>query len=191
MKKILLPILCFMFSMTLAGIAVSAENQNTTLKAPVTQNSKAPVSANKTEAADKVIAQAALDAGVRTCKPLSDQVTRYLIGGGKSAGVVFSAPANANNRIFSSSMEIENNQGVTYASASYSPTGEVGCGVVFDAVTYWKDSCSDISLRLQKDLKTMGTLGGKVSMLDGGPMMRIFLMPAGTGCVQIKKEIVF
>ena len=191
MKKILFLILSFMFGMTMTAIAVSAENPNTTLKAPLTQNIKVTDKPNKTEAADKIIAQAALDAGVRTCKPISDQVTRYLIGGGKSSGVVFSAPENANNRIFSSSMEIENSQGVTYASASYSPTGDLGCGVVFDAVTYWKESCSNVSLGLQKDLKTMGTLGGKVSMLDGGPMMRIFLMPAGTGCVQIKKEIVY
>ena len=28
-------------------------------------------------------------------------------------------------------------------------------------------------------------------VIDGGPTMRIFLMPAGPGCIQIKKEVMF
>ena len=40
-----------------------------------------------------------------------------------------------------------------------------------------------------KALKRKGMLGKDTIILDGGPVT-IFLMPAGPGCVVIKKEIV-
>lgn len=30
-----------------------------------------------------------------------------------------------------------------------------------------------------------------VFMLDGGPTVKVFLMPAGSGCVSVKKEMVY
>jgi hypothetical protein len=63
--------------------------------------------------------------------------------------------------------------------------------VSIDAVTYWKESCAEVSAKVLKDLRPISSLGSKISMLDGGPAMRMFLMPAGSGCVQIKKEVMY
>lgn len=167
------------------GVVLAADNP-----AKPRPNSGAAV-AKKTENADKALAQAVQDAGLQSCKPLSDQVTRYLIGNSKSAGMLLAAPDNANARIATTSIEIENAQSLTYASATYAPYGAAGCGVAYDAVTYWAESCTEVSKRLLNDLKPMGTLGNKLVMLDGGPAMRMYLMPAGAGCVQIKKEVVY
>jgi hypothetical protein len=175
----------------LAGPAVANELLNRSSGIAVTQSPAGSAMAAKRGNAQGPLAQAALDAGVRTCKPLADQVNRYLLGENVSTGMVFTSPQNANGRIFSSAIEIESRQGVTYASTSYAPYGDTGCGVAYDAVTYWKESCTQVASTVLKDLRIMGTLGNTIAVLDGGPAMRMFLMPAGTGCIQIKKEIVY
>lgn len=153
--------------------------------------SAAPVLQRREASAERALAQTATDAGMRTCKPLLDQVNRFLISNSQSAGMAFVSPNHPNTRLFSSSIEIESSQSVTYASAHFAPNGDSNCGVVYDAVTYWAESCAVMSSRLIKDVKPLGTLGSKIAMLDGGPTMRIFLMPAGPGCIQIKKEVMF
>jgi hypothetical protein len=156
-----------------------------------TNNNAAPVLQRREASAERALAQTATDAGMRTCKPLLDQVNRFLISNSQSAGMAFVSPNHPNTRLFSSSIEIESPQSVTYASAHFAPNGDSNCGVVYDAVTYWAESCAVVSSRLIKDVKPLGTLGSKIAMLDGGPTMRIFLMPAGPGCIQIKKEVMF
>jgi hypothetical protein len=168
---------------------VSAQNSNRKLDADAAKSDIISKEQQRDESADKVISRAAQNAGLQTCKPAIDKVNRYLIGDGISSGVLFSAPENANARIVTSSIVIENKQGLTYATASYSPYGDVACGVSYEAVTYWKESCTELSSKVLRDMPRMDPLGKKIIMLDGGPSMRMFLMPAGTGCVQIKKEV--
>lgn len=144
------------------------------------------------EGADRVLSRAAQNAGVRACQPLVDRATRYLISDSPSWGLLLAAPDNANSRIFSTVIEIEPEKGpTTIASATFAPYGDSACGVSYDAVTYWKESCLEVYSKQLKELRLIGNLGNKVVMLDGGPSMRIFLMPAGTGCVQIKKETAY
>jgi len=38
--------------------------------------------------------------------------------------------------------------------------------------------------------KKAGALAKNIGVRNGGESMKVFLMPAGTGCVSIKKEIV-
>lgn len=173
------------------GHAVANEALDGMRLAQATPNTLATAVQKKADSAEQVISQAAQAVGVRACKPLTEQVTRYLVGKGQSSATVFAAPGNANARLFSNSIEIVNAQTVTYASAHYAPTGETTCGVVYDAVTYWKESCPEVSSKLLKDMKPMGLLASKIATFDGGPAMRMFLMPAGSGCIQIKKEILY
>jgi hypothetical protein len=173
------------------GYAMANDALDGVRLAQAAPNTLATATQRRVDSAEQVISQAAQTAGVKACKPLTDQVTRYLVGNGQSSAMVFVAPNNANSRLFSNSIEIVNPQTVTYSSAHYAATGETTCGVVYDAVTYWSESCADLSSKLLKELKPMGLLGSKIAMLDGGPAMRMFLMPAGSGCIQIKKEIVY
>lgn len=162
-------------------------------RAPDPVQKPAPAAANpKEQDAEKFLSQAAQNLGVRTCRPMADKVNRYLIGDSQSWGMLYASPENPNTRIVSSVIEIQTQQGsTTYVSASYAPNGDMACGVAYDAVTYWNESCADVSSKVLKDLRPIGTLGNKIVMLDGGPAMRMFLMPAGSGCVQIKKEVIY
>jgi hypothetical protein len=190
MKKTLLHLSALM-SMLGSGYAVANDTLDGLRLAQASPNTLATAAQRRADSAEQVISQAAQTAGVRACKPLTDQVTRYLVANGQSSAVVFAAPNNANARLFSNSIEIVNAQIVSYSSAHYAPTGENTCGVVFDAMTYWNESCADVSSKLLKDMKPMGLLGSKIAMFDGGPAMRMFLMPAGPGCIQIKKEVLY
>ena len=179
-------------SLALGALPVAAQNANKSRSTKTFQRTEPAPAKPNWENGEQVLSQVTLNAGVRTCKALADRVNRYLIADSLSAGVLFVAPENANGRIFSGTLELESKQGsTTYASASYAPYGEVGCGVAYDAVTYWKESCAEVSAKVLKELRPIGVLGSKIAMLDGGPAMRMFLMPAGSGCVQIKKEVVY
>lgn len=184
--------------LALAALSAAAQNAGKSRSSePVQKPVAAPAApALATKPADDnaeiFLAQAAVNAGLNTCKPLADRVNRYLIGENQSSGLLSASPQNANARIFSSTIEIETRQGLTtYASTNYAPYADSGCGVAYDAITYWKDSCTDLAAKQLGNLKVIGTLRNKITMLDGGPAMRMFLMPAGTGCVQIKKEILY
>jgi hypothetical protein len=174
-----------------SGYAVANDAMDGVRLAQAAPNSLATATQRRVDSAEQMISQAAQAAGVRACKPLTEQVTRYLVGNSQSSAMVFAAPGNAIARLFSNSIEIFNAQTLSYSSAHYAPTGESTCGVVYDAVTYWNESCADLSSKLLKEMKPMGLLGSKIAMLDGGPAMRMFLMPAGSGCIQIKKEILY
>jgi len=39
-------------------------------------------------------------------------------------------------------------------------------------------------------LKRAGQMKTNITLLDGGPATKVILMPAGSGCVSIKKEVV-
>lgn len=146
-------------------------------------------------AVNKEPAQASIDrvaqsVGLETCKPAIDKVTNYLVGNSRSGGELLAATQNANSRVASVSIEVENAQAVAYASATYAPYGPNGCGVSYDAVTYLKESCSAFASKSLKGLKYAGTLGNKIAVFEGGPRLKFFLMPAGAGCIQIKKEVI-
>ena len=185
-------------ALALGALTVAAQNtkkprsSEAPQRAEVPQRAEAPQAKTNWDNGEQVVSQVTQNAGVRTCKPMADKVNRYLIADGQSSGLLFIAPQNANGRIFSGTLEIESQQGsTTYASTSYAPYGEVGCGVAYEAVTYWKESCAEVSSKVLKDLRPIGPLGSKITMLDGGPAMRMFLMPAGSGCIQIKKEVLY
>lgn len=167
--------------------------QNGVQLAQVAPNSLAAAVAapKRGDSAEVTIARVAQAAGVTTCRPVSEQVTRFLVGKAPSSAMVFVSPNNANASLFSNSIEIGGADAVSYASAHYAPTSQNTCGFVYDAVTYWKESCASLANKLKKELKPLGPLGSKLAVFDGGPAMRMFLMPAGAGCVQIKKEILY
>jgi len=59
---------------------------------------------------------------------------------------------------------------------------------VYDSVEYVNKSCLEMEKLVFKDLKRIGVLKKNIVVLDGGTL-KIFLMPAGSGCVVIKKEV--
>lgn len=185
-KKTFLIIALFaIFNWTSAPPPATAETQNTPAP-PKTQATRQPV----TQTAN-TITQAALKNGVRVCAGRINQVTNFLAAGVKDAGYMMFYPKNnPDKQMISVSMEIPIKDSPAYASASFAPGQGNYCGGMYETVVYWPNKCSEVAEKQFGTFKKAGSLSKNVLIRDGGPSLKVFLMPAGTGCVAIKKEIV-
>lgn len=137
------------------------------------------------------ITQAAVRSGVLNCVSRINQVTNFVGAGTSTSGaVLFVPPAQPDQRLAALSMEVRNGALTSYVSANFAPNQANGCGAVYDAVTWWPDSCDTVANRSFGTLRKIGAVQREIVVLDGGQATKVFLMPAGKGCVSIKKEVV-
>lgn len=149
-------------------------------------------SAPRPASAVNPITEAAVKSGVLACTSRVNQVSNFLLDGSQGAGAtMFTPPADADRRLFSVSMEVPVTNGPTaYASASFAPNQANGCGAMYETIVYWPEPCDAVAEKNFSDLKRSGALSKTIAVLGGAPATTIFLMPAGAGCVSIKKEVV-
>lgn len=156
---------------------------------PKAKTQAKPVTA---QASTKVnqIAQAALAQGIINCVPRINQVSNYV---GYSEGLtafIMTPPVQPDQRIVPILMEIPTQSGPAFVSSTFAPNQANICGATFDAVVYWNSSCKDLENKQFSQFKRAGILTKEIVMLSGGVDAKIFLMPAGSGCISIKKEVV-
>jgi hypothetical protein len=162
-------------------------------KAPTPKKPAAPAVAKPAAPAKPLnaIATAAANQGVTTCLGRIDQVTSFIGTNATIGAFLFNAPDNADKRVYSTSMEVHVADTLGYVSATFAPVGSGGCGAAYDAVTYWPNDCGHTAQTTFAHMKPAGLVKKDIQILEGGPALRVFLMPAGQGCVAIKKEVVF
>lgn len=142
-----------------------------------------------TSPAINALTRAAVDAGALGCARRINDLTNYLAQGAAQGGRIFADPAAPDLRPLSMAIELAGEQQSAYVGATFSPrTG--GCDAVYDAVVWWPESCNDVAHKHFAGLASRPPLQKQVRVLDGGEAMKVFLMPAGTGCVSIKKEMI-
>jgi hypothetical protein len=132
--------------------------------------------------------------GVSKCVARINQVTGFVTGTNANSGMVLSSGnKDANTSITSSVIEVEGNGTTSFVSTSFAPgPGNADCSGTYDAVTYWAVPCAQVATANFTAFKAAPRpLLKSVNMLDGGPYAKVFLMPAGTGCISIKKEMVY
>ena len=135
------------------------------------------------------VTKAAVDAGVLVCASRINQVVTFLTTDTKSSAYLFTPQRQTDQSLFSVSLGLDGqNLPTAYASASFAPTTNGQAAAVYDTVQYVPQSCADVEKNIFKTLKRKGSLGKDIVILDAGPVT-VFLMPAGSGCVVIKKEI--
>lgn len=134
-----------------------------------------------------------VSSGVLTCASRINQVANFLTADAEGVGsLLFIPPSDPDHRLVSISMEVpaEGKVPVAYASASFAPNQANACGAMYESVIYWDEACEAVATRNFGELKKIGALSKSITVLDGGIWTKIFLFPAGGGCVSIKKEIV-
>ncbi|MEW6076188.1 MAG: hypothetical protein AB1724_00060 [Thermodesulfobacteriota bacterium] len=155
---------------------------------------KTEASRNKTDAvppqpagpAVNSITQQAVGMGVLSSAGRINQVVNFLTAGNQSGAFLFPVHPLPDQHVFSTSLEVVRpDKSMCYASASFFPNQDA----VYDTVEYVDRSPQDMEKIVFKDLKRIGVLKNDIVLLDGGTL-KIFLMPAGKGCVVIKKEVV-
>lgn len=136
------------------------------------------------------VAAAAAQQGVISCAERIQQVTQYL-GYTPQAGALLMTPqAQPNQKLLPLVMELPTGNGSAYVGVSFAPGQANGCGATYDAVAWWPSSCAVVAKQHFSALKFIGKLKNNINVLDGGPTSKVFLMPAGNGCVSVKKEVV-
>lgn len=138
------------------------------------------------------ITQAAVSGGVLSCAGRINQVANFLTGGSQGVGAfLFTSPVDPDQRLASVSLEIPAgvDGGSVYASASFAPNQANGCGATYETIIYWPDKCEEVAAKNLGIMKRVGLLAKNITVLDGGAT-KIFLLPAGSGCVSMKKEVV-
>jgi len=161
----------------------SSQTTQTTAANDNTPNSQVQTQANSSVHA---VTQAAVKLGVLSCLKRIDQVATFLTSGNTSGIFIFTPQTPPDQHVFSTSFElIRPNKSTLYASASFFPNNDA----VYDIVEYVEMSCEDVQKTIFKDLKHKSVLKNNIILLDGGAV-KVFLMPAGSGTVVIKKEVV-
>ena len=173
-----------LFGLALLGgclFAPLAQAQGPVAIAPPTQT--APSGPN-------AVTRAAVGQNILKCASRVEQVSNFLGYGANAGALLMAAPQDGDNRIAPLLMEAPTPDGVAYVSATFAPNQSNGCGATYDAVMYWPKSCDAVASQQFDKLRRVGMLKKDITVLDGGAATKVFLMPAGSGCVSIKKEIV-
>lgn len=138
------------------------------------------------------ITQAVVKTGILTCASRVNQVSNFITSDAKDTGFYLFLPSSQPDRsMFSVSMEIQSKDSLTaYASESFAPNLSNGCDAIYDEVVFLPMSCKEAMQKYFPDMKPERNLLKNIVVLAGSPTVRVFLMPAGSGCVVIKKEVV-
>lgn len=138
------------------------------------------------------VAQAANKGGIVSCAQRINQVTNFLTANSQSGAFLFLSPTEPDKTVASASLEIRSGNASAYATTSVAPVGSDGCGALYETIAYWESRCEDVARKAFSGLRSDGVLKRSIAMLNGGPTMRVFLMPAANrGCISIKKEMVY
>ena len=137
------------------------------------------------------VTQAAVKAGILSCAGRINQVMNFVTLGGQSSSLLFLPGSQQDQRLFSVSLGWER-QGdpPAYASTTFAPNQANGCGALYETVIYWDKPCGALASSQFGSLNSTGVMAGNITVLDGGVAMKVFLMPAGQGCISIKKEVI-
>lgn len=138
------------------------------------------------------VTQAAVNAGVLACAGRINEVMNFLAAGSQDIRArIFPPVIDPDRRMTAISLEIKSqNIPTAYAGAAFAPNQSNGCGATYEAVAYWATTCDNVATKQFALLRQSGTLGKEITVLDGGPGLAVFLMPAGAGCISIKREVV-
>ena len=152
----------------------------------------APAS-NSAETGPNAMTRAVVQRGMLSCAARVEQVSRFLGFGLQAGAHLMPPPSPADQRLFSLQMEVPAGAaGNSFVDMSFAPQQANGCGATYQTVTYWPKSCEEVGSQQFASLKPSPALQRDVTVLNVGPMTKVFLMRAGNaGCISMKKEIVF
>lgn len=149
-------------------------------------NNPAPVVKRQINSSVNIVTEAAVKLGVLSCVSRINQVASFLTANNQTGVFIFKPQNQPDQHVFTTSFElIRNDDSTLYASASFFPNQDA----VYDTVEYVNQSCEEVEKTVFAKLKRISVIKKNVIVLDGGAV-KIFLMPAGSGTVVIKKEVI-
>jgi len=130
-------------------------------------------------------------AGVVNCGPRVEQIGDFLLKQ-TEAGVFLFLPFSApDQHQVGVALELAAPGGgpSAFASAEFSPEPVGGCGGSYESISYLPVTCTELARTTLAANKSLGVLKRNIQTLELSELGRVFLMPAGAGCVLIKREL--
>ena len=128
-------------------------------------------------------------AGVKRCAVQMQNVTSFLTQKSRSRTTVFPLATDPDDSLVSISSEIMVSNVASYAGATFAPRAD-GCSAVYEHVSHWQNQCEDVYAAQYASFKPQGSLQVQIKVYYNNAATQVMMVPAGTGCVVIKKEIV-
>ena len=116
-------------------------------------------------------------------------MTDFLTSKSRTGTSVFPLASNPDDSLVTLSTEIASGNVLTYAGVTFAPRAD-GCSGVYEQVSHWQNTCDEVQAAHYKDFKPTGVLQQQIKVFINNPATRVMMVPAGTGCVVIKKEVV-
>ena len=161
-------------------------NVNAPSKKQSPVNDSAPVIQKPLNSSVNIVTQAAVKLGVLSSVSRINQVASFLTANNQAGVFIFKPQNQPDQHIFSTSFElVRNDDSTIYASANFFPNQDA----VYDTVEYVEKNCEELEKTVFANLKRISVMKKNIIVLDGGAV-KVFLMPAGSGTVVIKKEVI-
>jgi hypothetical protein len=179
-----------LFALALAGLATAAEPAKKPKPAPAKAGKMDETLTQKPAPQLSPVAAYAKQSGMVRCVDRLDQFSKFVTANSQSGAFVFMPKSEVDSQMASISFEVLSPEALAYASVTTAPKWN-GCGGEYEAVVYWPVNCEEVALKHFPNTKPTGLLKKNITLLGEGSNMKVFLMPAGPGCVSIKKEILY
>ena len=128
--------------------------------------------------------------GAFACVERANQIANFL-DASQTSQVIVPAPENgANQRLLISSMVIPSGNATVIAGVALAPAQANGCGGSYRVLSYSELPCRKAIEKLHPTLKFNKLDRSDVELAVASRTLWIMAMPAGTGCVFNKEEIV-
>lgn len=139
-------------------------------------------------AAENQVLEQANKAGIRQCMPAVEAISRFLIGSDKHGADDAYPGKDTDRQIYSTTIERLTPEGSRLISLSVAPVTAGNCSLVYDQVQWFDAQCLVVAKERFPELRYKGVLAGQVAVLEGPAT--VYLFPAGTGCLTLKKEVI-
>ncbi len=161
------------------------QSDNSPAKQPA-EDKPAQITQRKVNSSVNIVTEAAVKLGVLSCVGRINQIASFLTANNQAGIFIFKPQNQPDQHIFSTSFElVRNDDSTIYASANFFPNQDA----VYDTVEYVEKNCEELEKTVFSNLKRISVIKKNITVLDGGAV-KVFLMPAGSGTVVIKKEVI-
>lgn len=126
--------------------------------------------------------------GETNCLRQIEKTVRFFGFEQKTAGIIIPRPSGSSRGIISLVMPTEAISGTGIVSADYSHQADDACNASYELIEYHNESCGATVAARFKDLKNMASSESGFSALADPNGVYVFVLPAGTGCISVRKE---
>lgn len=135
------------------------------------------------------IAAAAAKAGIKRCAPIIKRVAEFLIEDGDAGFRLKSLGNDADTAPVTLSLETRHKALGTTRYSTIMIVPQANCSGYYEQSIFWPMACPDVKANNFANFPPAAFLHSAVALSEASQTVQLALMPAGAGCMSVKKEI--